>query len=116
MLISLGGILTVADDLLKNDGQKFIDMMEQLAERRMQREEQAINPLRNMHPQQMPPPHSHVGHNHLLPEEDEEEFDDEEEDEDYDSQEDDYDEEEDEMACLPSERHPTLKLTATRIR
>ena len=33
------GILTVADDLLKNDGKHFIDMMEQLAERRMQREE-----------------------------------------------------------------------------
>jgi hypothetical protein len=32
------GILTVADDLLKNDGKHFIDMMEQLAERRMQRE------------------------------------------------------------------------------
>ncbi|KAL8680675.1 MAG: hypothetical protein Q9186_003160 [Xanthomendoza sp. 1 TL-2023] len=36
-----GGILTVADDLLKNDGKKFIEMMEQLAERRMQREEDA---------------------------------------------------------------------------
>ncbi|EPX70764.1 uncharacterized protein SOCG_04193 [Schizosaccharomyces octosporus yFS286] len=34
-----GGILTVADDLLKNDGKKFIEMMEQLAERRMQRED-----------------------------------------------------------------------------
>ena len=29
----------MADDLLKNDGKKFIEMMEQLAERRMQREE-----------------------------------------------------------------------------
>jgi hypothetical protein len=36
-----GNILTVADDLLKNDGQKFLEMMEQLAERRMQREEDA---------------------------------------------------------------------------
>lgn len=36
-----GGILTVADDLLKNDGQKFLEMMEQLAERRLQREEEA---------------------------------------------------------------------------
>jgi hypothetical protein len=36
-----GGVLTVADDLLKNDGKKFIEMMEQLAERRMQREEEA---------------------------------------------------------------------------
>lgn len=30
-----GGILTVADDLLKNDGKKFLEMMERLAERRM---------------------------------------------------------------------------------
>jgi hypothetical protein len=36
-----GGILTVADDLLKNDGKRFIEMMEQLAERRMAREEDA---------------------------------------------------------------------------
>jgi len=36
-----GGILTVADDLLKNDGKKFIEMMEHLAERRMAREEEA---------------------------------------------------------------------------
>ncbi|KAJ3727400.1 salt tolerance down-regulator-domain-containing protein [Lentinula raphanica] len=40
-----GNILTVADDLLKNDGQKFLEMMEQLAERRMQREEEAIGDL-----------------------------------------------------------------------
>ncbi|KAK1638563.1 hypothetical protein BDP81DRAFT_285918, partial [Colletotrichum phormii] len=33
--MDLGGILTVADDLLKNDGKRFIEMMEQLAERRM---------------------------------------------------------------------------------
>jgi len=33
--------LTVADDLLKNDGKKFLEMMERLAERRMQREEEA---------------------------------------------------------------------------
>lgn len=36
-----GNILTVADDLLKNDGQKFLEMMEQLAERRMLREDEA---------------------------------------------------------------------------
>ncbi|KAI8096400.1 uncharacterized protein BX664DRAFT_355767 [Halteromyces radiatus] len=36
-----GGILTVADDLLKNDGKKFLDMMERLAERRMQRDIEA---------------------------------------------------------------------------
>jgi hypothetical protein len=46
-LISIftGNILTVADDLLKNDGQKFLEMMEQLAERRMQREQQAAQDL-----------------------------------------------------------------------
>ncbi|ORX61415.1 hypothetical protein DM01DRAFT_316793, partial [Hesseltinella vesiculosa] len=37
-----GGILTVADDLLKNDGKKFIDMMERIAERRMQRNEEVF--------------------------------------------------------------------------
>ena len=36
-----GGILAVADDLLKKDRRKFIKMMEQLAERRMAREEAA---------------------------------------------------------------------------
>jgi hypothetical protein len=40
-----GNILTVADDLLKNDGQKFLEMMEQLAERRMQREEEAATSI-----------------------------------------------------------------------
>ena len=34
-----GGILTVADDLLKNEGKKFLEMMEKLAERRTRREE-----------------------------------------------------------------------------
>lgn len=29
----------MADDLLKNDGKKFLDMMERLAERRMQKED-----------------------------------------------------------------------------
>jgi hypothetical protein len=37
--ICADGILTVSDDLLKNDGRRFINMMEQLAERRLQREE-----------------------------------------------------------------------------
>lgn len=86
-----GGILTVADDLLKNDGQKFIDMMEQLAERRMQREEQALNaPLPSHAP--LSSQHNHGDHNHLPPEEDD--YDD-EEDEDYDSQDEEYDEEDD---------------------
>lgn len=30
-----GGILTVADDFLKNDGRKFLDLMEQLAQRKI---------------------------------------------------------------------------------
>lgn len=91
-----GGILTVADDLLKNDGKKFIEMMEQLAERRMQREEEAQYvgsppPVglysRRSHPHGPPPP----------VDDDDDEFDD--EDEEYDSQ-DDYDDEEDEMVLL----------------
>jgi hypothetical protein len=39
-LTATDGILTVADDLLKNEGKRFIDMMEQLAERRLAREEE----------------------------------------------------------------------------
>ncbi len=31
-----GGILSVADDLLKNEGKKFLEMMEKLVERRAQ--------------------------------------------------------------------------------
>ncbi|CAG8729238.1 28416_t:CDS:10 [Gigaspora margarita] len=34
-----GGILTVADDLLKNDGKKFLEMMERLAEQEQRMEE-----------------------------------------------------------------------------
>ncbi|PMD48928.1 hypothetical protein L207DRAFT_448201 [Hyaloscypha variabilis F] len=92
-----GGILTVADDLLKNDGKKFIEMMEQLAERRMAREEDAREQFSN--PNYGHPPngsmhtHSH-NHNHP-PQPDDEEYDDDEDDEEeYDSQEEDYDEEE----------------------
>jgi len=33
-----GTILTVADDLMKNEGKKFLDMMERLAERRIRRD------------------------------------------------------------------------------
>ncbi|KAG8929910.1 hypothetical protein FRC02_004887 [Tulasnella sp. 418] len=40
-----GNILTVADDLLKNDGQKFLEMMEQLAEKRMGREAYAAEAI-----------------------------------------------------------------------
>lgn len=79
-----GGILTVADDLLQNDGKKFIEMMEQLAERRMQREEDAQYTASSMSSQ----------HNHNDPLEDEL-YDDIDEEEDYESQEDDEFEEDD---------------------
>ncbi|KAF1959524.1 hypothetical protein CC80DRAFT_532934 [Byssothecium circinans] len=87
-----GGILTVADDLLKNDGKKFIEMMEQLAERRMQREEEA-----QYHGQSSMAYRSHNAHNHAPPPE-EDEFDDEDEEEegyeDGDYEEEDEDEDE----------------------
>lgn len=37
--------MTVADDLLKNDSSKFVEMMEQLSLCRVQREEQNIRDL-----------------------------------------------------------------------
>lgn len=83
MLIEADGILTVADDLLKNDGKHFIDMMESLAEKRMQREEAIHFPSAALAHQ-----YSHQGHNHPPLDEDED-YDDEEDDEDYDSQDDD---------------------------
>ena len=79
----LDGILTVADDLLKNDGRHFIDMMEQLAERRMQREEEVHFPSSALAHQD-----GYSGHNHA-PLDEEDDYDDEEDDEDYDSQEED---------------------------
>jgi hypothetical protein len=95
-----GGILTVADDLLKNDGKKFIEMMEQLAERRMARETDAAQQYSNIDYSHPPngAMHSHGHpHNHAPPPEDEEYDDEDEEDEEYDSQDEDYDEEE--MVC-----------------
>ncbi|KAI0125462.1 hypothetical protein BJ170DRAFT_596718 [Xylariales sp. AK1849] len=92
-----GGILTVADDLLKNDGKKFIEMMEQLAERRMAREEDAKDHFvsgsygHSLNGASMP-----NSHNHPPPDDDEYDEEDEEEEE-YDSQEEEYDEEEDTM-------------------
>jgi hypothetical protein len=78
--------------LLKNDGKKFIEMMEQLAERRMQREEEATS-FATPHPTMQPHRYSSV-HNHNPPPP-EEEYDDEGEDEEeYDD--DDYEEEEEE--------------------
>lgn len=87
------GILTVADDLLKNDGRKFIEMMEQLAERRMQREQEVE------YASQQP---SHTHSHGEPPLDDEEDFDDED---DYDSQ-DDYEdeEEEDDMGGMTEEQ------------
>ncbi|KAI1749945.1 hypothetical protein F4782DRAFT_286918 [Xylaria castorea] len=88
-----GGILTVADDLLKNDGKKFIEMMEQLAERRMAREEDATHYSGYGHNVNggLSNPHNHP------PPEDEEYDEEEEEEEEYESQEEDYEEEEDQM-------------------
>lgn len=88
----LGGILTVADDLLKNDGKKFIEMMEQLAERRMAREEDAR--------EQFERGYDHAngdryGHGHPAPPDDDD-YDDEEEDYEED-EEDDYDSQEEEV-------------------
>ncbi len=95
--MTTGGILTVADDLLKNDGKKFIEMMEQLAERRMIREKEADSQLYSASNGFTHSPngtHNHHGHNHPPPPEDED-YDDEEDDEDdYDSQDEEYDEEE----------------------
>ncbi|KAG9776170.1 hypothetical protein KCU88_g4919, partial [Aureobasidium melanogenum] len=91
------GILTVADDLLKNDGKHFIDMMEQLAERRMQREEEIRYPSSSLAHRGV-----HEGHNHP-PIEDDDDYDDEEDDEDYDSQEED-DYEGDEMDSMTEEQ------------
>lgn len=89
-ITTLGGILTVADDLLKNDGKKFIEMMEQLAERRMAREEDAKDHYAYGHSNGT----SMNAHNHAPPPDDEEYDDEEEDDEEYDSNEEEYDEEE----------------------
>ena len=76
-----GNILTVADDLLKNDGQKFLEMMEQLAERRMQREEEAA---------------AEVG----LDSEDEDDEEDGDDEDEEDEEDEDDDEEEDEVSAI----------------
>ena len=88
-----GGILTVADDLIRNDGKKFIEMMEQLAERRMQREEDAQYAA-----QGLPMQHSHASNLEQDLYED-----DEEEEEDYDSAEEDEYEDEDVVGVISSQ-------------
>ena len=105
LMHSPGGILTVADDLLKNDGKKFIEMMEQLAERRMQREEEAQY---QAHPTMYRGSHSS---HHQQPEDDE--FDEEEDDEEG-YEDDDYEEDEDEEVRVAGALHFDL-LTAARI-
>lgn len=85
-------LLTVADDLLKNDGRKFIEMMEQLAERRMNRENHSLHEADNH--SGYPPDEAAYGHEDSLAA-----GDDYEDEGSYDSQED-FDEdmdEEDEM-------------------
>ena len=92
---SLGGILTVADDLLKNDGKKFIEMMEQLAERRMAREEDARGQFERGYD------HANgdrYAHSHPPPP-DEEEFEDEEEEYEEDDEEE-YDSQDEEVCAL----------------
>ncbi|GAB0132290.1 hypothetical protein EsDP_00000731 [Epichloe bromicola] len=90
-----GGILTVADDLLKNDGKRFIEMMEQLAERRMAREEDA----REHFSRGFGHPNGSYSNPHNHPPPDDDDYEDEEdEEEDYeDSQDEEYGDEEDQM-------------------
>ena len=76
----------MADDLLQNDGKKFIEMMEQLAERRMQREEEATYTPGLRHPA--------MAGNGQGPPLEEDEYDDEVDDEYASEEEDEYDEEE----------------------
>lgn len=90
----LGGILTVADDLLKNDGRKFIEMMEQLAERRMAREEDAKDQYGGRAGFAPGLNGAAYGHNHHMPSEEEDYGPEDEDDEEYDSQDEEYDEEE----------------------
>ena len=107
LLIWIGGILTVADDLLKNDGKKFIEMMEQLAERRMRREEDAQYASAGLgHP-------STQSHNHGPPPEDDG-YDD-EEDEEYDSQ-DEEEYEDEELVSLVFFSYQSLSRKANGIR
>lgn len=90
----------MADDLLKNDGKHFIDMMEQLAERRMQREEDTQYNIAAAHQS------FHAGHNHGPL--DDEDYDDEEEEEEYDSQEEEeFDDEE--MVCSMEYKKSSLR-------
>jgi hypothetical protein len=82
--------------LLKNDGKKFIEMMEQLAERRMQREEDAQV---QAHPGAQH--RSYSGHSHSAPPPEEDDYDEEGEDEEeYDDDDYEEDEEDEEVRIL----------------
>lgn len=89
-------------------------MMEMLAEKRMQREEDARHGGYHSHyppqPDLAPHAHSHPGH---LPPEEEDDYDDDEDD--Y-SDDEEYDEEEDEMVWPAMTRLPESKLTCYRMR
>ena len=90
--------MTVADDLLKNDGKKFIEMMEQLAERRMQREEESRMVASGMgHPAVRQPQEEE--------EEEDEGFDDDEDDEDYNSEDEDEFEDEEMVKHIHGQCH-----------
>ncbi|KAG2193000.1 hypothetical protein INT47_002551 [Mucor saturninus] len=77
-----GSIITVADDLLKNDGKKFLDMMERLAERKMRKEREVAES-------------DDDDDDDNEDEEDDDDDDDEEDDDDHDEEDDDDDDEED---------------------
>ncbi|KAI9158894.1 Stress response protein NST1 [Paramyrothecium foliicola] len=103
--MDLGGILTVADDLLKNDGKRFIEMMEQLAERRMAREEDAREHFARGYGH--PNGSYSTPHNHPPPEDDEYEEEEDEEEDYEDSQDEEYEDEEvySNPSVMPSKSH-----------
>ncbi|KAJ3382456.1 Stress response protein nst1 [Entophlyctis sp. JEL0112] len=99
-----GGILTVAEDFLKNDGRKFLELMDQLAERKIRLLEEEEASLPNDIPslqstqQNMGKPHSQISPQRYEDyEEDVDDVDDIEDDlqDEEDGDDDDYDEEDD---------------------
>jgi len=64
-----GSILSVADDLMKNEGKKFLEMMEKLAERRIRKDLTPANaqlPLGSS-AQHIANPLPTIGHHNLIP-------------------------------------------------
>jgi hypothetical protein len=80
-MLIVGGVLTIADDLLQNQGKQFIDMMEKIADMRFKKEEEAKKDV-----QEAGGPYD-------------EDFDDDQED--YYAEDDQEDSEEDEVYTLP---------------